>query len=75
MRNWRKGFLSGLIMVLTIMPVTVAFAASNVTGINHAATADGGVEISLQTSGDVPQVSVFATENPATNRPGPERYG
>ena len=65
MRNWRKGFLSGLIVTLTIMPVTLAFAASSVTEISHAATADGGVEISLQTTGDVPQVSVFATENPA----------
>lgn len=65
MRIWRKGFLSGLIMTLTMMPATLAFAASTVTGISHAATADGGVEISLQTSGDVPQVSVFATESPA----------
>jgi len=64
MRNWRKGFLSGLIVTLTIMPVTLAFAASSVTEISHATTADGGVEISLQTTGDVPQVSVFATENP-----------
>jgi type IV pilus assembly protein PilQ len=64
MRNWRKGFLSGLIITLTIMPVTMAFAATSVTDISHAGTADGGVEISLQTTGDVPQVSVFATENP-----------
>jgi type IV pilus assembly protein PilQ len=64
MRNWRNGFLSGLIITLTIMPVTMAFAASSVTEISHAATADGGVEISLQTTGDVPQVTVFATESP-----------
>jgi type IV pilus assembly protein PilQ len=65
MRNWRKGFLSGLVLVLAIMPMTTAFAASSVTAVNHASTADGGVEISLQTSGDVPKVSVFATESPA----------
>jgi len=65
MRNWRKGFLSGLVLVLAIVPGATAFAASSVTAINHAATADGGVEISLQTSGDVPKVSVFATESPA----------
>ena len=65
MRNWRNGFLSGLIVTLTMMPVSWAFAASSVTDISHAATADGGVEIALQTTGDVPQVSVFATESPA----------
>jgi len=65
MRIWRKGLLSGLIFALTITPATLAFAASTVTGISHEATADGGVAISLQTSGDVPQVSVFATESPA----------
>ena len=36
MRNWRKGFLSGLAMILAIMPMAVALAASNVTGIDHA---------------------------------------
>ena len=65
MRNWRNGFLSGLITVLAIMPATAAFAASNVTGISHAITADGSIEIALQTSGDEPKVSVFATESPA----------
>lgn len=65
MRNWRKGFLSGLVLILAIVPGATVFAASSVTAINHAATADGGVEISLQTSGDVPKVSVFATESPA----------
>jgi type IV pilus assembly protein PilQ len=65
MRNRRNGFLSGLFFVLAIMPWTTAFAESSVTAIDHVATADGGVEISLQTGGDVPKVSVFATENPA----------
>jgi type IV pilus assembly protein PilQ len=65
MGNWRNGFLSGLVTVLAIIPATAAFAASSVTGISHATTADGGVEIALQTSGVVPKVSVFATESPA----------
>ncbi len=41
-----------------------AFAATNVTGIDHSSTEDGGVRITLQISGDVPQVSVFATQSP-----------
>ena len=65
MRNLGKGFLTGLGLLLMIMPVMAVFAATNVTGIDHSSTADGGVRIALQTSGDVPQVSVFATENPA----------
>ena len=65
MRNLGKGFLTGLGLLLIIMPVMAVFAATNVTGIDHSTMADGGVRIALQTSGDVPQVSVFATENPA----------
>lgn len=65
MRNYGKGFLKGLVFTLIVTPVLSAFAASNVTSIDHENTADGGVKISLQTTGDVPQVSVFATENPA----------
>jgi len=65
MRNKRKGFLTGLGLLLTLLPVMTAFAATNVTAISHSSTADGGVKITLQTSGDVPQVSVFATQSPA----------
>ncbi len=65
MRNSGKGFLTGLGLLLTILPVMAAFAATKVTGIDHSSTADGGVRISLQTSGDVPQVSVFVTQSPA----------
>jgi type IV pilus assembly protein PilQ len=65
MRIYGKGFLKGLVLSLIITPVMSAFAATNVTGIDHENTSDGGVKISLQTTGDVPQVSVFATENPA----------
>jgi len=65
MRYWRKGFLSGLVLILATVPLAATFAATSVTGIDHSGTADGGLKISLQTSGDTPMVSVFATENPA----------
>jgi len=65
MRNIGKGFLKGLVLILAITPMMAAFAATSVTGIDHGKTGDGGVRISLKTSGDVPQVSVFATESPA----------
>ena len=65
MRNSGKGFLTGLVLLLTMLPMMAAFAATNVTGIDHSSTADGGVRITLQTTGDVPQVSVFATQSPA----------
>lgn len=65
MRIYGKGFLKGLVLSLIITPVLSAFAATSVTGIDHENTADGSVKISMQTSGDVPEVSVFATENPA----------
>lgn len=64
MRNFGKGFLKGLVLMMTLAPAAL-LAATSVTGIDHAGTADGGVRISLQTRGDVPQVSVFATESPA----------
>jgi type IV pilus assembly protein PilQ len=65
MRNYGKGFLKGMLLALVITPVMTVYAATSVTGIDHDANADGSVSISLQTSGDVPQVSVFATESPA----------
>jgi len=65
MRKSGKGFLTGLGLLLTIMPMMAVSAATNVTGIDHSSTADGSVRIALATNGDVPQVSVFATESPA----------
>ena len=65
MRTLGKGFQTGLGLLFMILPMMVANAATSVTGIKHSSTADGGVRIELQTSGDVPQVSVFATESPA----------
>jgi type IV pilus assembly protein PilQ len=61
----RKGFLTGLGLICVTAPWATAFAATEVTGINHAATPDGGVQITLATTGDTPEVSVFATEDPA----------
>ncbi len=65
MRKSGKGFLTALGLILAIVPVIAALADTAVTGVNHRVTADGSVEISLQTSGDEPEVSVFATESPA----------
>lgn len=65
MRNVRKGLLRCLGLLLAWAPMAVALAATEVTGISHSATADGGVRISLATSGGVPEASVFATDSPA----------
>ena len=65
MRNLRKGFLTGLGAILAIAPWVAIFAATEVTDIAYASTADGGVKITLSTTGDTPKVSVFATQEPA----------
>ena len=65
MRNTRKGFLIGLGLLLSLMPMTAALAASKLIGVEHAQTTGGDVKIMLATSGDDPEVSVFATESPA----------
>lgn len=65
MRNLRKGFLRVFGLVMAVAPLATVLAATEVTSIDHAGTAEGGVRISLSTNGDAPQVSVFATESPA----------
>ncbi|MSQ98863.1 MAG: type IV pilus secretin PilQ [Xanthomonadales bacterium] len=65
MRILRKGFLTGLGLICVTAPLATAFAATEVTGIDYDATSDGGVKITLATVGDIPEVSVFATEDPA----------
>jgi type IV pilus assembly protein PilQ len=65
MRILRKGFLTGLGLICVMAPLATAFAATEVTGIDYASTSDGGVQITLATTGDTPKVSVFATESPA----------
>jgi type IV pilus assembly protein PilQ len=64
MRNLGNGLLKGLVLAFVVAPLATAFADTSVTDIDHAAGADGSVKITLQTTGDEPQVSVFATENP-----------
>ena len=65
MRNLGKGFLRGLVLILIIAPVMAAQAATSLMGVEHAQSSNGEVKIYLKTSGDEPQVSVFATESPA----------
>ena len=65
MRIHGKGLLRGMVLAFAFAPMLTAFAATSVTGINHQSMDDGSVKIMLQTTGDVPQVSVFATESPA----------
>jgi len=65
MRNQGKGFLIGLGLILAVVPAMVVLADTAVTGVSHRIASDGSIEISLQTTGDEPEVSVFATETPA----------
>jgi type IV pilus assembly protein PilQ len=64
MRDIGKGLLQGLAIMLAVAPLAAVFGATSVSDIDHASTADGAVKIMLATSGDTPQVSVFATESP-----------
>jgi type IV pilus assembly protein PilQ len=64
MREIGKGLLKGLALVLAVAPWAAVFGATSVSDIDHASTADGAVKIMLATSGDTPQVSVFATDSP-----------
>jgi type IV pilus assembly protein PilQ len=66
MRKLGKGFLvNGLGLLLLMLPAMAAWAASSVENIEYNSTADGGVQITMRTTGDVPDVTVFATESPA----------
>jgi type IV pilus assembly protein PilQ len=65
MRKLGNGFLMGLGLLLTVLPMMAALAATSVTGVDYASTGDGGVRITLETSGDTPEVSAFSTESPA----------
>ena len=64
MRNLGKGFLKGLALALAFAPLANVFAATSVSAVDHKTTESGDVRIVLATSGDVPQVSVFATDSP-----------
>jgi type IV pilus assembly protein PilQ len=65
MRNLGKGLLKNLGLVLLLAPMVSVYADTTVTSIDHSGTSDGGVQIKLNTTGDEPTVSVFATESPA----------
>ena len=59
------GVRLGLGLALLVLPALSAWAASEVTSAIFSSSASGDVTITLSTTGDDPQVSVFATENPA----------
>jgi hypothetical protein len=50
MRNSRKGFLTGLGLILAFAPLAAIFAATQVTDIAYTQTSNGGVRISLSTT-------------------------
>lgn len=55
----------GLGLALLVFPAMSAWAASEVISADYASNLSGGVTITLTTSGDDPNVSVFVTESPA----------
>ncbi|NND45066.1 MAG: type IV pilus secretin PilQ family protein [Xanthomonadales bacterium] len=64
--NFRKtGIRAGLALLLAVLPAVAAWADTEVTAADYSASASGDVTITLTTSGDTPEVSVFATEDPA----------
>ena len=64
MRNTGNGILRVLVLALLMVPLA-ATAATRLVGVEHVQSADGDVKLYLKTSGDMPEVSVFATESPA----------
>ena len=64
MRNTGNGILRVLVLALLMVPLA-ATAATRLVGVEHVQSADGDVKLYLKTSGDTPEVSVFATESPA----------
>ena len=64
MRNFGNGILRLIGLALIVMPLA-ALANTSLTGVEHVRTANGDVKLYLKTSGDAPDVTVFATESPA----------
>lgn len=62
-RNFR--LRAGLCLLLVLAPVAAAWAETEVTAATFNSGSGGDVTITLSTQGDTPNVSVFATENPA----------
>jgi type IV pilus assembly protein PilQ len=52
-------------LVLGFLVTSTAWAQTEVLNADHRSSANGDVTITLTTSGDTPNVSVFSTENPA----------
>jgi len=65
MDSRKTGVRLGLGLALLVLPALSAWAASDVTAADFSSNAAGDVVITLSTSGDDPNVSVFATESPA----------
>jgi len=63
--NFRKiGIRASLGLLLAMLAIS-AWADTEVTAATYSATGNGDVTITLTTSGDTPEVSVFETEEPA----------
>ena len=56
---------TGLCLGIFLLQSSLAVADTEITAAEYEAGADGGVSIILETTGDVPSVSVFETESPA----------
>jgi type IV pilus assembly protein PilQ len=65
MDNRIIGLRVGLCLVMAFLPSMGVFADTEITAADFRAGSGGDVEIMLTTSGDTPNVSVFATESPA----------
>ena len=65
MGSRKTGIRLGLGLMLLVLPALSAWAATEVTAASYSSNDLGDVIITLSTSGDDPEVSVFATENPA----------
>jgi type IV pilus assembly protein PilQ len=61
----KLGNRAGLGLLLAMLPAISAWADTEVTAARFNATGNGDVTITLTTSGDKPEVSIFATEDPA----------
>jgi type IV pilus assembly protein PilQ len=59
------GIRASLCLLLVFLPVGAAWAETNVNGATYAVDSSGDITITLSTSGDTPNVSVFSTESPA----------
>jgi type IV pilus assembly protein PilQ len=65
MNNRLAGKCLSLCLALALAPLDRALAETIVSGADYRAGSGGEIMIRLQTTGDVPSVSVFETESPA----------